>query len=147
MIREVIASFKKSKCAGFTLVEMVSVLAILGILGMLMIPPMTSYIESSRRQIYLSEAEMVSNAVGIYIAQKNLNGTVSAWDLYEELIFCSLDSADSPIGGMLSTHSSDGKIVSVMYNERKRLYEGIIYHVGGYKITVMPGKETKVSKL
>lgn len=147
MMKEAIASFKKNKNAGFTLIELVSVLAILGILSMLSIPPMVNYIESSRKQVYISEAEMVCSAVNVYIAQENLRGTVSAWDLYMELIFNSLGSKDNPITAMLSMHTSGGKIVSVMYDESNRRFEGIIYQVDGYKITVIPSEKTTVIKI
>jgi len=148
MIKEAIASFERNRNAGFTLMEMIVVLAIVSAVSMLTIPPMLSYIEAARRQVCIAEAETVCSAVSIYIAQENLNGTVSAWDLYEDLIFSgSIDSRQNPINGMLSMHSSDGRIVSVIYDESRRSFEGIIYEVGGYKITVKPGYETKVVKI
>ena len=130
------------------MVELVVMLAITGVLSMLTIPPMLSYIEAARRQVCISEAETVCTAVGIYIARENANGTVSAWDLYETLIFSgSISSDDNPVNSMLSMQSSNGRIVSVMYNEPKREFEGIIYEVGGYKITVIYGRKTKVVKI
>jgi len=147
MIKEAIASFEKNRNTGYTLIELIVVMGILSILSMLTIPPMITYVEAAKRQVCVAEAEMVGNAVNSYIIRRNISEHLLAWDLYEEILFHPIDSKENPLSDMLTIRSSDGRLVSIMYSERKRLYNGIIYEAGGYKITIIPGEDTKVVKI
>lgn len=64
------------KNAGFTLVELIAVMAILAILLMVAVPKMTEYIEASHRAAARTEAQLTADAVQRYLNDEFVKGTL-----------------------------------------------------------------------
>lgn len=63
---------RKRNKKGFTLIELVVVIAILGILAALAIPRFTGTRESANTQTVISNLRSIESAVELYAAQKNI---------------------------------------------------------------------------
>ena len=65
---------KKSNKKGFTLVELVVVIAIIGVLAAILVPSMMTYVKKSRLKTANSNAKTAYNAVATYIADEEIKG-------------------------------------------------------------------------
>ena len=66
---------KKSNKKGFTLIELVVVIAIIGVLAAILVPSMLGYVKKSRLKTANSNAKTAYNAVSGWITDMNTSGT------------------------------------------------------------------------
>lgn len=66
---------KKSNNKGFTLVELVVVIAIIGVLAAILVPSMMGYVKKSRLKTANGNAKTAYNAAAEWVAQQETNGT------------------------------------------------------------------------
>ncbi len=66
---------KKSNKKGFTLVELVVVIAIIGVLAAILVPSMMGYVKKSRLKTANANAKTAYNAVATYVADMETAGT------------------------------------------------------------------------
>lgn len=65
---------KKSNKKGFTLVELVVVIAIIGVLAAILVPSMMGYVKKSRLKTANSNAKTAYNAVSTFVADQETKG-------------------------------------------------------------------------
>ncbi|WP_294408050.1 type II secretion system protein [uncultured Ruminococcus sp.] len=70
---------KKSNKKGFTLVELVVVIAIIGVLAAILVPSMMGYVKKSRLKTANGNAKTAYNAVAEYAADQETKGTPVTW--------------------------------------------------------------------
>lgn len=70
---------KKSNKKGFTLVELVVVIAIIGVLAAILVPSMMGYVKKSRLKTANSNAKTAYNAVATWAADEETKGTPVTW--------------------------------------------------------------------
>lgn len=68
---------KKSQ-KGFTLIELVVVIAIIGVLAAILVPSMLNYVKKSRLKSANSNAKTAYNAIAEYVADAEVKGSVEA---------------------------------------------------------------------
>ena len=73
----------RKNCSGFTLVELVVVVAILAILMAMAVPQMIGYTKASHRMAGRTEAYLCVDAVQRYLDDEKEKGTLSAGDVYK----------------------------------------------------------------
>lgn len=70
---------KKSNKKGFTLVELVVVIAIIGVLAAILVPSMMGYVKKSRLKTANSNAKTAYNAIATWVADEETKGTPVVW--------------------------------------------------------------------
>ncbi|MCR5021609.1 type II secretion system protein [Ruminococcus sp.] len=70
---------KNSNKKGFTLVELVVVIAIIGVLAAILVPSMMGYVKKSRLKTANGNAKTAYNAVAEYAADQETQGTPVDW--------------------------------------------------------------------
>ena len=69
---------KNSNKKGFTLVELVVVIAIIGVLAAILVPSMMGYVKKSRLKTANGNAKTAYNAIAEYIADQETQGELQA---------------------------------------------------------------------
>lgn len=106
---------------GFTLVELIVVMAILAILAAVIVPSVTGYIQKAQESTNLSNAQMVYNAAQLYLIDQDTAGQESSNFTDQELVdagyISPLPSGDSAT--LTVTTKENGKLmVSCAYTPK-----------------------------
>ena len=110
-------SMKKSK-KGFTLIELVVVIAILGILAAILVPVISGFIETANQATDNANARLIYNASAMWYAANNsagtlvVNGTKTGFDISQYLGLSAYPAAKSTrfAGTFTSVINSDFSI-------------------------------------
>lgn len=84
---------KKSNKKGFTLVELVVVIAIIGVLAAILVPSMMGYVKKSRLKTANSNAKTAYNSIAGWVADMETKGTPVTWGTTEVKIDCKTGTA------------------------------------------------------
>lgn len=85
---------KKSN-KGFTLVELVVVIAIIGVLAAILVPSMLNYVKKSRLKTANSNAKTAYNAVAEYVADQETKGVAPVFTTASAGVTCTANQAPS----------------------------------------------------
>ena len=102
---------KNSNKKGFTLVELVVVIAIIGVLAAILVPSMMGYVKKSRLKTANGNAKTAYNAVAEYLADKETQGVLT--DATQTNIAGAKSSAEAE----LSTNGNGSGEVAVAFGD------------------------------
>jgi type IV pilus assembly protein PilA len=80
---------KNRKSKGFTILELVAVIAIIGIVSIMVVPKVTSHVKTANNTKYLIDAKTIVQAVEIYNAENpssEITGVTTLPDIKTKLI-------------------------------------------------------------
>lgn len=141
---------------GFTLLEMLTVLALIAILAAVCAPSMAGFIDQAKGKSYIPEARVVYLALGQMFMDDNLEINMAQWDQqgdeWMDYMFSILDEVNDDDGiknSRLETYLDN------TYTEGARITEfainglhvsGMVYEVDGYKIEFHEGEAAQITK-
>lgn len=133
---------RKRKTEGFTLVELIVVMAVLTVLFSLLIPAFTGYVEEARKKRYLLEAEKVRDSVELYLLDRYPEGNVDTMTVLEEFSEYELTSPKNPLAEYLVIECTDGAYIQnlTLTGDGTEVSE-LIYVAEGYQIELAGGKK------
>jgi prepilin-type N-terminal cleavage/methylation domain-containing protein len=102
---------KKDSQKGFTLIEMVIVIAIMGVLIAMLLPNLMGFWESSEEKSCESSAKMLQSAVTGYIASGNVNGTYPNGEISQQDLITGKFIVEEVTCDGKEFHYEDGKVV------------------------------------
>lgn len=103
---------KKKGNSGFTLVELIAVVAILSILLCIAVPNMMNYINAAHEATAQTEARICADAVQRYLNDEKEKGELTGGKL-RRLMGLELSNSDGPLKGYISGGQKESRIVSV----------------------------------
>ncbi len=116
---------RKSNKKGFTLVELVVVIAIIGVLAAILIPTMMNYVKKSRMRTANSNAKLVftqvNNMASDKIADGDAVGSIGATAVAVKTFKGSSDALEAAVWDALKDNGEDGAgFVSIAFDPNKK---------------------------
>lgn len=143
---------EKDSHTGFTLVELIVVMAILTLLCSFAVPTAVGYIRKAKEAKYKQEAHEVCRAVYLYLLElDSRNIYPEDWELAMDLCEPFAEKKKHPLlPHMVTAPSRDGYLKSIYYDNQihggmLKRYQGVIYSVGGYLIDAGMDGTTEVT--
>ena len=138
---------KKMGRGGFTLVEVLVVMAIIAILAAITVPSFAGYIDRAKEETYLSEARNVATGVQIFITEQYAAGTLDRKNINKSLLEYPLGEPEHALTEVLrGSYTNGAQIVGISYSETGDFY-GITYDVEGYRVEITPGEPAVITKI
>lgn len=124
--------------AGYTLVELITVLVILAVLAAIMIPSLIGFIDKVKERLYVTEAYEVCHTVQIYTIEKLSDGDAGMNRIYRDIMGKDLSKKSNPLRDYLTVSCTKGAMITglTLGNKPDLVISEMIYQVKGYKITV-----------
>lgn len=120
---------------GFTLVELVCVLAVLAVLAMTVVPGTLRWVEKAKISRYVTEAHGVLESIRIYSIETYVSGELDTMEMMEDLTCADLNSKQNPLAPyLLVSCSGDAVIEDLTLDAGCTEVVGIVYLVGKYRI-------------
>lgn len=138
---------KKMGRGGFTLVEVLVVMAIIAILAAITVPSFAGYIDKAKEETYLSEARNVATGVQIYITEQYAAGTLDRNTLKKDLIEYTLGEPENALTEVLRGSYTTGAQIAGVAAGVKGEFDGMTYEVEGYRIEIIPGEQAVITKI
>jgi prepilin-type N-terminal cleavage/methylation domain-containing protein len=145
---------RKNENKGFSLVELIVVIAIMAVLTAVLVPSLLSYVERSRAQKDDSAMGEVANAIQLAMADQNIYDEVLYYTCYGN-VSCYVDKAEGSLTASKIVTKADldgadtGKKEQYMFDDDARLADEVEYKVGGnmrgVTITFIPEKNSNAS--
>ena len=137
-----------SRCAGFTLAELLCVVAIVALLIAVSVPLLSGHIRRAREARAKTEARMLCTAIWMHLLDLDERGIhPESWELMMELgnSFRSLE--ENPLETYLDGERlEDVFISSIYYNDTLESYEGILCEIDGYEVEALISGSTEIIK-
>lgn len=136
----------KKKTSGFTLLELIVVLAIAAVLVTILLPRVSGYVNRSKEVRAKAEAQTVCQALLLYLMDLEAEGSLpESWELALEVCIPFEEAEDHVLMPYLEGKTlSEGMITSIFYDHTLESYEGILYETGTYLLEAWPNGNVEV---
>ena len=134
--------------AGFTLTEVIVVLAILSILSAIVIPSLYKYIEKVKEEKYIWEAQGVFRSIEMYTIEKYQGNEINPVELFEQLSTYATASKKNPLNEYLTVVcTKNAWIIGMNIRRSTGLLMQLEYQVDGYLVTITRDSDPTIEKL
>lgn len=132
----------RKNCSGFTLVELVVVVAILAILMAMAVPQMIGYAKASHRMAGRTEAYLCVDAVQRYLDDEKEKGTLSAGKIIK-LVNQELSNPDTVLSDYLYGGQQGAKLTAMDVDLTSGLLKSLTYESKYYTVEIIIDKDGK----
>ena len=132
----------RKNCSGFTLVELVVVVAILAILMAMAVPQMIGYTKASHRMAGRTEAYLCVDAVQRYLDDEKEKGTLSAGKIVK-LVNQELSNPDTVLSDYLYGGQQRAKLTAMDVDLTSGLLKSLTYESKYYTVEITIDKDGK----
>ena len=120
---------------GFTMIELVSVIAILSILMAVAVPQMISYTWAAQRVSATTEAQVVADAVQRYFYDKKEEGSLGPKTVWK-LMNLDINGADNLIKDYIAGGHQEARIVSVSTDITSGQLKRLVYETKYCRVSI-----------
>ena len=123
------------KSGGFSLIELLAVLAILSILMAVAVPATAGYIKSARRAAAYTESQIAADAVQLYLYDEKEAGRLTVGKLHK-LMNLNLSDPENVLADYISGGQKNSRIVSVDADLKTGQLKKLIYENKFVKVSL-----------
>lgn len=126
---------ENKKSGGFSLIELLAVLAILSILMAVAVPATAGYIKSARRAAAYTESQIAADAVQLYLYDEKEAGRLTVGKLHK-LMNLNLSDPENVLADYISGGQKNSRIVSVDADLKTGQLKKLIYENKFVKVSL-----------
>lgn len=120
---------------GFTLVELIAVMAIVSVLMIFTVPHMASYIQGTRRAAAMVEAREAADAVQRYLDDEKEKGDLEPKEL-RKLMETNLNDPNGVLKDYISGGQKDARIASIEVDVKSGTLKKLVYDNEAVRIRI-----------
>lgn len=132
---------------GFALTEVIVVLVILSVLSAIVVPPLFKYIEKTKEEKYIWEAQGVFRSVEMYIIVEYQGNEIEPVELFNQLTTFAVSSQRNPLNEYLTVAcTKNARIIGMNISLDTGTLMQLEYLVDGYLVTITRDSNPAIEK-
>lgn len=134
--------------AGYTIVELITVLVILSITAAIAVPSVVGFVGRVKERQYVLEAQSVRRSLSMYLTEHyDYDIDSNAMELLWDMTSLEICSPEHPLADYLTIKCTEGGTITGMtLNSKTREVYGLVYQVAGYRIE-LEAREVMVTRM
>ena len=146
LFQKITNNLKKNK-RGFSLIELIVVIAIMAVIAAVLVPSLLMHVEESRAEKDIKTTDELVNAVELALTDQDVYDEMLEHSIWDN-ISCYIDQSDEAdcANKVVIKAASDGQAEQYMFDDDERQNDEVLYHgagnMRGVTITFTPVKDS-----